>query len=348
METLNNLFLIIAATIRGLFTDPHSVWADLTMDVVNFIIVLLIIILSVLILALLERKVSSWLGQRVGPNRLGPHGWLQSIADGLKLMGKEDITPAGADKFIYKIAPMIIFSIPMLTLAVIPYGKGMAPINLDLGIFYFLAISAISTLAFFMAGWGSNNKYSLLGGMRAVAQMISYEIPLLFSLLGVVMISQSFNLGDIVEAQKTIPFIFLQPLAFVIYIIAGMAEANRAPFDLVEAEQELVAGPFTEYSGLRHGLFWLGEYANLVVMASLAATVFLGGWQGPGFFPGWVWFWLKVGVVIFFTMWARWTLPRIRVDHLMHLAWKVLLPLSILNIMLTGLGIYIYRLVMGG
>ena len=348
METLNNLFLIIAAAIRGLFADPHSVWADLTMDVVNFIIVLLIIILSVLILALLERKVSSWVGQRVGPNRIGPHGWLQSIADGLKLMGKEDITPAGADKFIYKIAPMIVFSIPILTLAVIPYGKGMAPINLDLGIFYFLAISAISTLAFFMAGWGSNNKYSLLGGMRAIAQMISYEIPLLFSLLGVVMISQSFNLGVIVEAQKTIPFIFLQPLAFVIYIIAGMAEANRAPFDLVEAEQELVAGPFTEYSGLRHGLFWLGEYANLVVMASLATTVFLGGWQGPEFFPGWVWFWLKVGVVIFFTMWVRWTLPRIRVDHLMHLAWKVLLPLSILNIMLTGLGIYIYRLVMGG
>lgn len=348
METLNNLFLIIAAAIRGLFADPHSVWADLTMDVVNFIIVLLIIILSVLILALLERKVASWAGQRVGPNRLGPHGWLQSIADGLKLMGKEDITPVRADKFIYKIAPMIVFSVPILLLAVIPYGKGMAPINLDLGIFYFLGISAISTLAFFMAGWGSNNKYSLLGGMRAVAQMISYEIPLLFSLLGVVMISQSFNLGDIVEAQKTIPFIFLQPLAFVIYIIAGMAEANRAPFDLVEAEQELVAGPFTEYSGLRHGLFWLGEYANLVVMASLATTVFLGGWQGPEFLPGWVWFWLKVGVVIFFTMWVRWTLPRLRVDHLMHLAWKVLLPLSILNIMLTGLGIYIYRLVMGG
>ena len=348
METLNNLFLIIAATIRGLFADPHSVWANLTMDVVNFIMVLLIIILSVLILALMERKVASWMGQRVGPNRLGPHGWLQSIADALKLMGKEDITPAGADKFIFKVAPMIIFSLPMLTLAVIPFGNGMAPINLDLGIFYFLAISSISTLAFFMGGWASNNKYSLLGGMRAVAQMISYEIPMLFSLLGVVMISQSFNLGVIVETQKTIPFIFLQPLGFVIFIIAGMAEANRAPFDLVEGEQELVAGPFTEYSGLRHGLFWLGEYANLVVMSSLAATVFLGGWQGPGFFPGWVWFWLKVGLVIFFTMWARWTFPRIRIDHLMHLAWKVLLPLSILNILLTGLGIYIYRFVMGG
>lgn len=348
METLNDLFLIIAHFIRGLFTDPYSVWANLTMNVVSFIMIVIIIVLNILVLAILERKIAGWIGQRVGPNRLGPHGWLQTIADGLKLMGKEDIIPAGADKVIYKIAPMFIFSLPIMALAVIPFGDGMAPINLDLGIFYFVAMSSIATLAFFMGGWGSNNKYSLLGGMRAVAQMISYEIPLLFSLLGVVMITQSFNLGVIVEAQATIPFIFIQPLAFGIFIIAGMAEANRAPFDLVEAEQELVAGPFTEYSGLRHGLFWLGEYSNLLAMSALTATVFLGGWQGPGILPGWVWFWLKVGLIIFFTMWARWTFPRLRIDHLMHLAWKVLLPLSILNILLTGLGIYIYRFVMGG
>lgn len=348
METLNNLFLIIAAAIRGLFTDPYSVWADLTMSVVGCIMVIIIILLNILVLSIMERKIAAWIGRRVGPNRIGPHGWVQALADGLKLMGKEDITPAGADKSIYKVAPIIIFSLPIMALAVIPYGEKMAPINLDLGIFYFLAITSISTLGFFMGGWGSNNKYSLLGAMRAVAQMVSYEIPLLLSLLGVVMISQSFNLGVIVEAQKAIPFIFLQPLAFVIFIIAGMAEANRAPFDLVEGEQEVVAGPFTEYSGLRHGLFWIGEYSNLLVLATLTTTVFLGGWQGPGFFPGWVWFWLKVGSVIFFTMWLRWTFPRIRIDHLMNLAWKVLLPLSILNIMLTGLGIYIYRFVIGG
>jgi len=348
METLNNLFLIIANAIRGLFADPHSVWANLTMYVINFLIVVIIVVLAALILIILERKVAGWTSQRVGPNRVGPRGWLQSIADALKLMGKEDITPAGADKFIFKIAPMFIFSIPMMTLAVIPYGKGMAPIDLDLGVFYFVAISSISTLAFVMAGWGSNNKYSLLGGMRAVAQMVSYEIPLLFSLLGVVMITQSFNLGVIVEAQKTVPFIFLQPLAFVIFVIASLAELNRAPFDLVEGEQEVVAGPFTEYTGLRWGLFFLGEYGNMTAMAALGATMFLGGWQGPGLFPGWVWFWLKVGVFLFFMMWVRWTFPRIRIDHLMHLAWKVLLPLSILNILLTGLGIYIYRLVMGG
>lgn len=161
------------------------------------------------------------------------------------------------------------------------------------------------------------------------------------------MITQSFNLGDIVKAQHTVPFIVLQPLAFVIYIIAGIAEVNRAPFDLVEADQEVVAGPFTEYTGLRWGLFFLGEYGNMTAVSALAATVFLGGWQGP-FLPGWIWFWTKVGVIIFFMMWVRWTFPRIRVDHLMHLAWKVLLPLSILNIFLTGLGIFIYRLVMGG
>jgi len=356
METINNLFLIIAAFIRGLFPDPHSVWANLTMDVIDFIVVVIIVVLSALILILLERKVAGWTSQRPGPNRLGPRGWFQTIADALKLMGKEDITPAGADKFIFKVAPMIIFILPMMTLGVIPYGSGMGsyvgksmvPLNLDLGIFYFLAIGAISTVAFLMAGWGSNNKYSLLGGMRAVAQMISYEIPLIFSLLGVVMITQSFNLGVIVDAQKNVPFIILQPLAFVIYIIAGIAECNRAPFDLVEADQEVVAGPFTEYSGLRWGLFFLGEYGNLTAMSALAATVFLGGWQGPAILPGFVWFFMKVGIIIFFTMWVRWTFPRIRIDHLMHLAWKVLLPLSILNIFLTGLGIYIYRFVMGG
>ncbi|EHQ91406.1 NADH-quinone oxidoreductase subunit NuoH [Desulfosporosinus youngiae] len=347
-ETLNNLFLIIAAFIRGLFADPQSVWANLTMDVIGFIIVVVIIVLAALILILLERKIAGWTSQRPGPNRLGPRGWFQTIADALKLIGKEDVTPAGADKWIFKIAPMMIFCIPMMTLAVIPFGRGMAPANLDLGIFYFVAMSSISTVAFLMAGWGSNNKYSLLGGMRAVAQMVSYEIPLLFSLLGVVMITQSFNLGVIVDAQATIPFIILQPLAFVIFVIAGMAELNRAPFDLVEADQEVVAGPFTEYTGLRWGLFFLGEYGNMTALSALGATVFLGGWQGPAFLPGYVWFFMKVGVFIFFMMWARWTFPRIRIDHLMHLAWKVLLPLAILNILLTGLGIYIYGFVIGG
>lgn len=348
MEALNQLPLNIAAAIRGLFADPQSIWADLTMTVIGMILVIVVIVIAALGLVVLERKVAGWTIQRPGPNRLGPRGWFQTIADALKLLGKEDVIPAGTDKFIFKIAPMFIFGIPIMTLAIIPFGMGMIPIDLDLGIFYYLAIASVSTLAFIMAGWSSNNKYSLLGGMRAVAQMISYEMPLIFSLLGVVMLTQTFNLGEIVEAQKNIPFIFLQPLAFVIFIIAGQAEVNRAPFDLVEADQEIIAGPFTEYSGLRWGLFYLGEYANLVAMAAMATTVFLGGWQGPGFLPGWIWFWLKVGILIFISMWVRWTFPRIRIDHLMHFAWKVLLPLSLLNIVLTGLGIYIYQLVIGG
>lgn len=348
MEALNRLPLNIAAAIRGLFADPHSIWADLTMTIISVIAVIIVIVLAALVLILLERKVAGWTSQRPGPNRLGPRGWFQTIADALKLIGKEDVTPAGADRFIFKVAPMIAFGLPVMTLAVIPYGQGMAPVNLDLGVIYFLAISAVSTFALLMAGWGSNSKYSLLGAMRAVAQMISYEIPLIFSLLGVVMITQSFNLSTIVESQSTIPFIVLQPIAFVIYVITSIAEVNRAPFDLVEADQEIVAGPMTEYTGLRWGLFFLGEYGNMTAVCAMAATMFLGGWQGPLFLPGWVWFWLKTGVLIFFMMWVRWTFPRMRIDHLMHFAWKVLLPLSLLNIVLTGLGIYIYQLVIGG
>lgn len=348
MEALNQLPKTISAAIRGLFSDPQSVWADLTMTTIGIIMVLVVIVLAALILILLERKIAGWISQRPGPNRLGPRGWFQTIADALKLIGKEDVTPAGADKFIFKVAPMIVFGIPIMTLAVIPFGMGLVPVDLDLGVFYYLAISSVSTIAFLMAGWGSNNKYSLLGGMRAVAQMISYEIPLIFSLLGVVMLAESFNLTKIVEAQSIVPFIVLQPIAFIIFVIAGIAEVNRAPFDLVEADQEVVAGPMTEYTGLRWGLFFLGEYGNMTAVSALAATVFLGGWQGPIFLPGWIWFWLKTGILIFFMMWVRWTFPRIRVDHLMHLAWKVLVPLSLLNIVLTGLGIYIYQLVIGG
>lgn len=348
MEALNQLPRYISAAIRGLFTDPKSIWADLIMTVIGIIAVIVVIVLAALILILLERKVAGWISQRPGPNRLGPHGWFQTIADALKLIGKEDITPAGADKFIFKVAPMIVFGIPLMSLAVIPYGMGLVPVDLDLGIFYYLAVSSVSTLAFLMAGWGSNSKYSLLGGMRAVAQMISYEIPLIFSLLGVVMLSESFSLTKIVEAQNVVPFIALQPIAFIIYLIAGTAEVNRAPFDLVEADQEVVAGPMTEYTGLRWGLFFLGEYGNMTAVCALAATVFLGGWQGPALLPGWIWFWLKTGILIFIMMWIRWTFPRIRVDHLMHFAWKILLPLSLLNIVLTGLGIYIYQLVIGG
>jgi NADH-quinone oxidoreductase subunit H len=344
MDALNNVFVNIAAYIRGLFADSHSLSADLTINIIVFLMLFLIMVVAALFLSLVERKFAHWVSQRSGPNRLGPHGWFQFIADAVKMLGKEDIYPANVDRFLFKIAPMMLVGITLMAFGVIPFGKGMVAINLDLGIFYFLAISSISTLALLMAGWASNNKFSLLGGFRAVAQMISYEIPLLFSLLGVVMITQTFNLSSIVEAQKTIPFIFLQPLAFLIYLIAGIAETNRAPFDQVQGEQEIVAGPFTEYSGLRWGLFMLAEYGNVVATSAIAVSLFLGGWYGPGFLPGWLWFILKIWLVIFIMMWVRWTFVRMRIDHLMHFAWKILLPLSLINVFLTGLGIYIYQL----
>ncbi|NMA68316.1 MAG: NADH-quinone oxidoreductase subunit H, partial [Desulfitobacterium sp.] len=274
MEALNNLPVNIAAAIRGLFADPYSFWADLTMTLIGMVLILVVIVVSALLLIVLERKIAGWPSQRPGPNRLGPRGWFQTIADALKLLGKEDVIPGGADRTLFKIAPMFIFGIPILTLTIIPFGYKMTVIDLELGVFFYIAVTSVATLALLMAGWSSNNKYSLLGGMRAVAQMISYEIPIIFSMLGVVMITQTFNLSKIVDAQATIPFIFLQPLAFVIFLICGQAEVNRAPFDLAEGEQEIIAGPFTEYTGLRWGLFYLGEYANLVAMCALGATVF--------------------------------------------------------------------------
>ena len=344
MDWLNNLPQNVAGNIRGLFDDPHSLGADMLIVIGAFLMVTVLIVLAAFFIIQLERRMRGRIQHSVGPMRLGPRGWFQTVADALKFMGKEDVIPANGNKVLSTIAPMIFFCLIFLTLAVIPFGKGLVPIDLELGIFYYLAVSSISTLALLMAGWSSNNKYSLVGAMRAVAQMISYEIPLVFSLLGVVMLTHTFNLTKIVEAQAGLPFIVLQPLGFIIFLIAGLAEINRAPFDLVEADQEIIAGPYTEYSSLRFGLFYLAEYVNVLVYSALVTTVFLGGWQGPGFLPSFAWFFLKSGILTFLVIWVRWTLPRFRIDHLMGFAWKVLLPLSMLNIILTGLGIYIYRL----
>lgn len=346
MDFLNNLPQIVAGAIRGVFSNPNSFWADFAVNIVAFLLITVMIVAFALFVVQLERRMAGRIQHRVGPIRIGPHGWFQSVADALKLMGKEDVIPAGADKAFSTIAPIAFFLLVFLTLAIIPYGKGMVPIDLDLGLIYYFAISSISTLVLFMAGWSSNNKYSLLGAMRAVAQMISYEIPLVFSLLGVVMLSHTFNLSKIVQAQASIPFIVLQPLGFFIFLIAGLAEINRAPFDLVEAEQEIIAGPYTEFTGLRWGLFYLAEYVNILTYSALVTTLFLGGWQGPGFLPSYIWFFLKTGVLTFFVIWVRWTLPRMRIDHLMHFAWKVLLPLSLFNVVLTGMGMWVYRLLL--
>jgi len=217
---------------------------------------------------------------------------------------------------------------------------------LSIGLFYFLSLGSLATIGLLMAGWGSNNKWSLLGAMRSVAQIISYEVPLVLSLLGVVMITGSLRLSDIVAAQDKLWFVVLQPVAFVTYFIAATAELNRAPFDMPEAEQELTAGAYTEYSGMRWALFFLAEYTNLFAVSALAVTVFLGGWQGP-LLPSWLWMVIKTYGVMLVFMWVRWTFPRVRMDHLMALSWKVLIPVTLVNVMFTGIGIYLAKGVTG-
>ncbi len=337
---MDNLFLNIADWIRGTLDGwGFADWLiDASMVFLNWIVVLVFLILNVLFLVYMERRVCSFFQERLGPNRLGPKGLFQTVIDILKLLGKELITPANVDRPVYKMAALGIFIPSLLVFLVVPFGEGMAVVDLNIGILFMLSVASISTIFILMAGWGSNNKYSLMGGMRAVAQMVSYEIPLVFSFLGIIMLTGSLRMSDIVGAQDNLWFIVLQPIAFIIYVIAGNAEMNRGPFDLPEGEQELVAGYHLEYTGVRFALFYLAEYTNLVAMSAIGATVFLGGWQGP-FLPGWLWFFLKMYLMIWIFMWIKWTYPRIRIDKMMKFNWKFLLPVALANIVLTGLAI---------
>ncbi len=292
--------------------------------------------ISVMFLIWLERKVSAHIQSRLGPMIVGWHGCLQTIADTIKLLLKENIVCKEADKITFWCAPLVVFVASFLPFVAIPFGKNLIARDLNLGLLYILAVSSVGVIGIFMAGWGSGNKYSLLGGMRTAAQIISYEIPLVLSILSIIMITGSLSMAKIVEAQKGVWFIVYQPVAFLIYFISAIAEVNRAPFDIAEAESELVAGFHTEYSGMKFAMFFLAEYTNMFVVSAIAATLFLGGWQGP-FLPGTAWFFLKAYFLIFVMMWVRWTFPRLRVDQLMHFAWKFLLPLAFLNILVTAL-----------
>jgi NADH-quinone oxidoreductase subunit H len=308
----------------------------------GIVLVALLLIAAYLVYA--ERKLLARLQIRLGPNRCGPFGLLQPIADAVKLLTKEDVVPRAADPWIFRLAPAVVAGTALLIFAVVPCGQdwtiGGHPIplvvsDLNVGLLYVLALSSVGVYGVALGGWASNSKYALLGGIRGVAQMISYELSLGLALVPVVMLAGSFSMVDIVAAQSRIPYLVLQPLAFIIFFISSVAETKRIPFDLPEAENELVAGYHTEYSGMRFGLFFLGEYVTMVVLGALVAVFFLGGWQGP-LLPPLIWFAIKVTAVAFFMIWMRGTLPRLRYDQLMHLGWKILIPLSLLNIVVTG------------
>ena len=307
-------------------------------------IVLLVLLLLAAYLVWLERKFLARLQIRYGPNRAGKFGLLQPIADTIKMLTKEDIVPAAADRFIFLLAPAVVATTALMMFAVVPFGSSLTifgkkvPLvvsDLNVGLLYVFALSSLGVYGVAMGGWASNSKYSLLGGIRGAAQMISYELALGLSLIPIVMLAGSFSIVEIVKAQENYPFILVQPFAFVIFMISAMAESKRIPFDLPEAENELGAGYHTEYSGIRFGLFFLGEYVHLQVLGALVAVLFLGGWRGP-ILPPPIWLLIKIIFVALVMIWVRGTLPRLRYDQLMALGWKVLIPAALLNIMVTG------------
>ncbi len=311
---------------------------------VKIVIVFGILLLVVAYMTYVERKVLGHIQVRLGPMRVGYHGLLQPIADGIKLMFKEDVIPREANRWVFVMAPMMTLIPALASFAIIPFGDTVSVLgvsidlviaDVNIGILYFFALSSLGVLGFVMAGWSSNSKYSLLGGLRASAQMISYELTLGLSVVGVIMLTGSLSLVDIVDAQAKVPFIVLQPLGFALFMVAGVAEVNRAPFDLPEAETELVAGYHTEYSSMKFAMFFMSEYAAMITISALASTLFLGGWRGP-LLPPVVWFLLKTFFFLFVFIWVRATFPRLRYDQLMDYGWKVLLPLALANILITG------------
>lgn len=318
--------------------------------IVKIAVVLGVTLLHVAYATYFERKVIGHMQVRLGPMRVGPHGLLQPIADGVKLFFKEDILPANSDKAVFYLAPVIFMASAMVNLAVIPFSQNFVIADINVGLLFIFAIAGIGVYGIFISGWASNSKYAFIGGLRSSAQVLSYEIAMGLSLVGVMIMAGSLNLNEIVKAQQNSIFgIYAIPqfVAFIIFVIAAVAETNRTPFDLPEAESELVAGYFVEYSGFRFALFFLGEYIAMFIMSSLCAVCFLGGWTLPWYIikilpflshvPGIVWFLIKVYAFIFFYYWIRATVPRYRYDQLMAIGWKILIPLALANIVVTGL-----------
>ena len=333
---------------------------NLIVVLVTIGVVMVTVLLHVAYLTYFERKILGWMQDRMGPMEVGYHGLLQPVADGLKLFFKEDIVPAQANKIIFTLAPILVLVPALIGFAVIPFGRDTISFfgltfhpfvtDINIGILYILAFASIGAYGVLLGGWASNNKYSLLGGLRSAAQVISYELSLGLAIVGVLLMAGSLSLVKITEAQGgglLHWFILPQFVAFVIYLISAIAETNRLPFDLPEAESELVAGFFTEYSGMRFAFFFLAEYANMILVSCIATILFLGGWHAPfealGFIPPILWFVIKVYFFLFFYIWIRGTLPRLRYDQLMMFGWKVMIPLALANILVTSTVLYFVR-----
>jgi NADH-quinone oxidoreductase subunit H len=342
--------------------DPLMIYVAL--PVIKGVVILAVLMLTMAYLTFAERKILAYMQHRLGPNRVGPKGWLQPIADGLKLFVKEDLVPGRAQRFIFVLAPILVFAPAILVWAVIPWGENftiagveMTPFlaDINIGVLFVLAVSTVGVYGLILGGWASNNKFSLMGGLRSAAQMVSYEVPLGFSVVAVLLMSGTLSLVGIVEAQREAGLWYFIPgiLAFGIYFVCGVAETNRNPFDLPEAEAELVAGFHTEYSGMKWAFFFLGEYINMMVVSSLAVIFFFGGWLRPfpslevlaflDVIPPFIWFYAKMLTFIFIYIWFRGTFPRYRFDQLMAVGWKWLLPLSLANIALVALGVLILK-----
>jgi NADH-quinone oxidoreductase subunit H len=341
-DSLDQIFIHAKQWLLSMVSGRAPDWLiQIVSSLLNIAVLLGVFLTLFALISVLERKILGRMQNRYGPNRVGPFGLFQPVADGIKMLIKEDIVPARADKIVHFLAPVLIAAAAILTLGVIPYGRNMTPFTIDGGILFFFAVGSATELAVFMAGWGSNNKYSMLGAMRAIAQMISYELPLIITVLPVVMIVGSLNPDKIVGAQSHYSLGFMPhwfvftpwgAIAFILFFVSGLVESNRTPFDVPEGESEIVAGHMTEYSGFKYATFFMAEYIGMFAVSGLGVTLFLGGWHAPiqflEFIPSYAWFFVKLSILLFVYIWLRGTLPRTRVDQIMNFAWKFMLPMA--------------------